>query len=99
MPLDPDWKEFLELLNSYGVDYLVVGPHARGLYGIPRYTRDIDIFLRNSQANASKVESALVGPRYRRTGRSSSDIHQPPGFSQEQARRPKDLADLADLLE
>lgn len=59
MPLHPDWKEFLLLLNSHGVDYLVVGAHARGLYGIPRYTRDIDIFLRSSQANASKMELVL----------------------------------------
>ena len=25
MPLHPDWKEFLELLNSHDVEYLVVG--------------------------------------------------------------------------
>ena len=59
MPLHPDWKEFLQLLNSHGVDYLVVGAHARGFYGIPRYTRDIDIFIRSSEINASKVESVL----------------------------------------
>ena len=59
MPLHPDWKEFLQLLNSHGVEYLVVGAHARGLYGIPRYTRDIDIFLRRSPGNASRVEAVL----------------------------------------
>ena len=59
MPLHPDWKEFLELLNSHGVEYLVVGAHARGLYGIPRYTRDIDIFVRRSEDNASKLVSVL----------------------------------------
>ena len=59
MPLHPDWKEFLQLLNSHGVEYLVVGAHARGLYGIPRYPRDIDIFLRRSPANASRVETVL----------------------------------------
>ncbi len=59
MPLHPDWKEFLELLNSRGVDYLVVGAHARSLYGVPRYTRDIDIFVRISPDNASKIASVL----------------------------------------
>ena len=59
MPLHPDWKEFLQLLNSHGVDYLVVGAHARGLYGIPRYTRDIDIFVRISETNASKLALVL----------------------------------------
>ncbi len=60
MPLHPDWKEFLELLNSHAVDYLVVGGHARGLHGIPRYTRDIDILVRISEANASKLVLVLL---------------------------------------
>ena len=38
MPLHPDWKEFLQLLNSHGVEYVVVGAHAGGLYGIPLLT-------------------------------------------------------------
>jgi hypothetical protein len=59
MPLHPDWKEFLQLLNSRGVDYLVVGAHARGFYGIPRYTRDIDVFVRMSKTNAARMELVL----------------------------------------
>ena len=59
MPLHPDWKEFLELLNSNGVEYLIVGAHARGFHGVPRYTRDIDIFVRISPTNAAKLESVL----------------------------------------
>ncbi len=59
MPLHPDWKEFLELLNSHRVDYLIVGAHARGFYGVPRYTRDIDIFVRPSKENATKLLSVL----------------------------------------
>ncbi len=60
MPLHPDWKEFLQLLNAHGVEYLIVGAHARALHGIPRYTGDIDIFLRISEANAAKVETVLL---------------------------------------
>ncbi len=59
MPLHPDWKEFLELLNSHGVDYLVVGAHARSFYGVPRYTHDIDLLVRSSEANAAKLIAAL----------------------------------------
>ena len=59
MPLHPDWKEFLQLLNSHAVEYLVVGAHARGYYGVPRYTRDIDIFIRRSEANAAKLALVL----------------------------------------
>jgi hypothetical protein len=59
MPLHPDWKEFLRLLNSHGVDYLIGGAHARAVHGIPRYTRDIDIFYRASQDNAARMLAGL----------------------------------------
>lgn len=59
MPLHPDWKEFLKLLNSRGVEYVIVGAHALALHGIPRYTRDIDVFVRVAEDNANKLESVL----------------------------------------
>ncbi len=31
MGLSKDWREFLELLNSRGVDYVIVGAHSLGL--------------------------------------------------------------------
>jgi hypothetical protein len=43
MDLSKDWKEFLELLNSRGVDYVIVGAHSLALHGRPRYTGDLDI--------------------------------------------------------
>ena len=39
-----DFKEFLQLLNSNEVEYLVVGGYAVGLYGYPRATLDLDIW-------------------------------------------------------
>lgn len=59
MPLHPDWKEFLGLLNSRGVEYLVVGAHALALHGVPRYTRDIDIFVRPTPENAERLQFVL----------------------------------------
>jgi len=40
--LNRDFKEFAELLNAAGVDYLVVGGYALAAHGHPRYTGDID---------------------------------------------------------
>ena len=37
MGLSKDWREFLELLNSRGVDYVIVGAHSLALHGRPRY--------------------------------------------------------------
>lgn len=34
MKLDPDFKEFVELLNSHDVRYLVVGGYAVGFLGM-----------------------------------------------------------------
>jgi hypothetical protein len=60
MKLPPDWREFIELLNSTGVDYVVVGGHAVGYHGYPRYTGDIDFLVRADAENAARVVSALV---------------------------------------
>jgi hypothetical protein len=44
MGLSKDWREFLELLNSRGVDYIIFGAHSLALHARPRYTGDL-IFL------------------------------------------------------
>lgn len=43
--LPNDFKEFLKLLNSYEVEYLLVGGYAVGYYGYPRATGDMDIWI------------------------------------------------------
>lgn len=58
--LPPDWREFIELLNSTGVEYVVVGGHAVGYHGYPRYTGDMDFFVRPDHENAARIVSALV---------------------------------------
>jgi hypothetical protein len=45
MGLSKDWREFLELLNSRGVDYIIVGDHNLALHGRPRYTGALDILV------------------------------------------------------
>ncbi len=37
-----DFKEFLQLLNSKKVEYLVIGGYAVGYHGYPRATGDMD---------------------------------------------------------
>jgi predicted nucleotidyltransferase len=57
--LHPDFKDFLRLLNSHGVKYLVVGGYAVGYYGYPRATGDMDIWIEVSKSNAAKTAQAL----------------------------------------
>ncbi|HXG64052.1 MAG TPA: hypothetical protein VNO70_03030 [Blastocatellia bacterium] len=58
--LPPDFKEFLQLLNSHKVEYLLVGGYAVIYYGYPRTTGDMDIWVSRSQGNAEKIVAALV---------------------------------------
>lgn len=57
--LNSDFKEFVELLNANAVEYLVVGGYALSAYGRPRYTGDIDFWIRPSAENAKKMIQVL----------------------------------------
>ena len=60
-PLLPaDFKEFLKLLNSRRVEYLLIGGYAVGYYGYPRATADIDIWI---AINSAKAPKRLAGGR------------------------------------
>ncbi len=57
--LSKDFKEFIELLNNNKVRYLVVGGYAVAFHGHPRYTKDIDLLIDNSDENADRLLLAL----------------------------------------
>ncbi len=57
--LPPDFKEFLQLLNSHKVEYLLIGGYAVGYYGYPRATGDMDIWIAVHPDNAHGVVKAL----------------------------------------
>ncbi len=57
--LPPDFKEFLKLLNSHRVKYLLVGGYAVGYHGYPRATGDMDLWVAIRQNNAEKLVVVL----------------------------------------
>jgi hypothetical protein len=57
--LHPDFKDFLRLLNSHRVEYLVLGGYAVGYHGYPRATGDLDIWIALSEANAERTANTL----------------------------------------
>jgi predicted nucleotidyltransferase len=57
--LAPDYKEFIELLNSKGIKYIIVGGYAVAWHGYPRFTGDIDFWIAISKENAQKSIEAL----------------------------------------
>ncbi len=56
----PHYKELLQALNEYEVEYLIVGGYAVMKYTEPRYTKDLDVWVHNSSANAERLFHALV---------------------------------------
>jgi len=54
-----DYEEFIAALNAHGVRYLVVGAHAVAYHARPRATKDLDILLDPSRANARRALAAL----------------------------------------
>ena len=59
MAENPHYKELLQLLNEFQVEYLIVGGFAVMKYGEPRYTKDLDVWVGNSAQNSQKVVQAL----------------------------------------
>jgi predicted nucleotidyltransferase len=57
--LPPDFKEFLRLLNSQRVEYLLVGGYAVGYYGYPRATADLDLWVSPKPENAHNLQEVL----------------------------------------
>jgi predicted nucleotidyltransferase len=58
--LPPDFREFLQLLNSHKVRYLLVGGYAVGYYGYPRATADMDVWMATDVENVGKVLAVLA---------------------------------------
>jgi hypothetical protein len=59
MSANSDFKELLSIFNDKKVSYLVVGGYAVMKYAEPRYTKDIDLWIKANQANAASVFEAL----------------------------------------
>ena len=57
--LPNDFKEFLKLLNSHQVEYLLIGGYAVSYHGHPRATADMDIWVAIQKENAEKVVTVL----------------------------------------
>jgi len=59
MGIQPDFRDLLALFNAHKIDYIIVGAYALAFYGAPRYTGDIDIYVRPDPENAQRIMAAL----------------------------------------
>ena len=59
MQLPEDFKEFIELMNSHSVRYVMIGGYAYNLYRNPRATGDIDFFVSTNDENEIRLRCVL----------------------------------------
>ena len=57
--MNSDFNELLSLFNAAAVEYLIISGYAVIEYAEPRYTKDLDVWIRADDANAKRVFRAL----------------------------------------
>jgi len=75
MHLGKDLKEFIGLLRSERVKFLVVGAAALAVHGRPRYTGDVDFWIECNPGNAKRMQNVLENFGF--TGTESADFQLP----------------------
>lgn len=55
-----DYKDLLSAFHAHGVRYLIVGGYAVIFHAQPRFTKDIDVFIKADMANAQATYAALA---------------------------------------
>lgn len=57
--MNSDFKELLAALNEQGVEYLIVGGYAVIFHTEPRFTKDLDLWVKPDRENASRLMAAF----------------------------------------
>lgn len=60
MPVNSDFSDLFCALNAAEARYLIVGGYAFSYHAEPRYTKDLDIWVEPTPANAAAVWKALA---------------------------------------
>lgn len=72
-----DWIDLFRLFEENGVKYLVIGGYAVGFHGFERYTKDLDVWLTPTKANARAALRSLRAFGVAPQGLSESDLSSP----------------------
>lgn len=77
MEVQTDFKELLALFNDHRVSYLIVGGYALAFHGAPRFTGDLDIFVKPDHENAQSIVAALDAFGFASLRLTSADFKRP----------------------
>ena len=70
-------REFIRLLNTKSVKYLVVGAWAVAYHGRPRYTGDLDVFVSRDFDNGERLMEVIDAFGFGHAGIAGEDFLQP----------------------
>ena len=59
MHVEKDFEDLLRLFKKHKVKYCIVGAYAVAFYAKPRYTKDLDLFVKPDLNNSRRVIQAL----------------------------------------
>ena len=59
MELASDFNEFCGLLIAREVEFVIVGAYALAFHGAPRFTGDLDIYVRPTEENGRRLLAAI----------------------------------------
>src|SRR5215213_6748866 len=58
--MKPDFRDILSEFCAAEVEFMVVGAYALAAHGLPRATGDIDLWIRCSEENSTRVWESLI---------------------------------------
>ncbi len=77
MKKNQEFKEFIRLLHVHKVKYLIVGGYAYAIHAEPRFTKDLDIFVKPENDNAQKIMLVLKDFGFGTIGLKAEDFEKP----------------------
>lgn len=77
MEVQKDFRDLLALLNDHEVKFMIVGGYALAFHGAPRFTGDIDVFIKPDTENAQRVIDALADFGFKSLDLSPGDFQNP----------------------
>jgi hypothetical protein len=59
MSVNPDFRDLFAALNDARAEFLIVGGYALAVHGVPRFTKDLDVWIKANSDNGQRVWEAL----------------------------------------
>ena len=77
LEIQPDFRELLALFDQNKIEYVVVGAFAMAFHGVPRFSGDIDLYVRPTPENAERIIKTLADFGFGSLGLKEEDFSQP----------------------